>query len=502
MSSAETRTKMFSSTLMDEVMAQPFYPADDDVGFNAQSRRGALSISHTPQTNSQHEIADRNLGCIGTEGDFEAKGRGATRRRIQVACMRCRKRKIKCSGDVGDGQGCSNCRSAGNAQCHFLRVNSSILQTKVHVPTGTGWSYPTNDMASRTYASSAASSKTGGFQMNHNNHSISPFPRTSDYEVTSDTQKSFGRQSFALDPTISYEDESSSPYNSQTSSATYMLPSSPQVFMADYCGLGWNSKNWGAVLQGCRAPTEPIFSESDAESALTNAPFPYMIPGQSQTNGAPSMALTQGSLSSPSQGTERTLPNPTGRNAFLGNNSGPVATIDGLPSVHTYRSGSRWVTKCEPRTPMPLASTMPFYHGMIDRAKLIPSNGHELTFGLLPSGSATPPMPPSSGSFAGLGAAPCATEASDELRGSTDARYRTFSRDNRRLLSHADYRPDTYGYSRPAYISRSMADESNSESTLINGLPYTRPVPLSQTDGKPVIQSMAAPRNFTGLCSQ
>ncbi|RDW61247.1 uncharacterized protein DSM5745_10745 [Aspergillus mulundensis] len=497
---------MFSSTLMDEVMAQPFYPADDDVGFDAQSKREALSISHTLQSDSQHEVLDRNLGCISTEGDFEAKGRGATRRRIQVACMRCRKRKIKCSGDVGDGQGCSNCRSAGNTQCHFLRVNSSILQTKVHVPTGSGWPYPTNDMASRAYASSAASSKTGGFQMNHNNPRISPFSRASDYEVTPDTQNSYGRQPFGLDPTISYEDESSTPYNSQTSSATYMLPSSPQAFIADYCGLSWNSKNWGAILQGCRVPTEPIFSESDAGGALTHAPFPYMIPGLGQTNGAPSMALTQGSLPSPTQGTERTLPNPTGRNTFLGNNSGPVVTSDGLPSVHTYKSGNRWVTKCEPRTPMPSGSTMPFHHGIMDRAKLIPSNGNDMTFGFLPSGGATPPiMPPSSGSFAGLEAAPCAAEAGDELRGSTDARYRTFSRDNRRLVSHTDYRTDTYGYSRPAYRNRSMADDSNSESTLINGLPYTRSthsVSLPQTDGKSVIQSMAAHPNFTGLCSQ
>lgn len=44
----------------------------------------------------------------------------------QVQCRRCRKRKIKCSGDLGDGLGCSACRHAGadGAQCAFIRVRS------------------------------------------------------------------------------------------------------------------------------------------------------------------------------------------------------------------------------------------------------------------------------------------------------------------------------------------------------------------------------------------
>lgn len=42
-----------------------------------------------------------------------------------LQCGRCRKRKIRCSGDVGDGMGCTNCRSAGLApnQCLFHRVS-------------------------------------------------------------------------------------------------------------------------------------------------------------------------------------------------------------------------------------------------------------------------------------------------------------------------------------------------------------------------------------------
>ena len=41
-----------------------------------------------------------------------------------MQCGRCRKRKIRCSGDPGDGTQCNNCKQAGldQGQCQFLRV--------------------------------------------------------------------------------------------------------------------------------------------------------------------------------------------------------------------------------------------------------------------------------------------------------------------------------------------------------------------------------------------
>ncbi|CAF3517909.1 unnamed protein product [Fusarium graminearum] len=46
------------------------------------------------------------------------------RKRIAVACGRCRKRKIRCSGDTGNGGPCTNCKNAGYEPCQFLRVAS------------------------------------------------------------------------------------------------------------------------------------------------------------------------------------------------------------------------------------------------------------------------------------------------------------------------------------------------------------------------------------------
>ncbi|PVI08386.1 hypothetical protein DM02DRAFT_647753 [Periconia macrospinosa] len=51
---------------------------------------------------------------------------GPARRRVPVACARCRKRKIRCSGDPGDASACGNCKAAGidPSQCQFHRVGS------------------------------------------------------------------------------------------------------------------------------------------------------------------------------------------------------------------------------------------------------------------------------------------------------------------------------------------------------------------------------------------
>lgn len=54
------------------------------------------------------------------------------RRRLTCVkqCARCRKRKIKCTGDLLDGNGCEACQAAGvpRSSCHYLRVNSHHLE--------------------------------------------------------------------------------------------------------------------------------------------------------------------------------------------------------------------------------------------------------------------------------------------------------------------------------------------------------------------------------------
>ncbi|KAI9372039.1 hypothetical protein BJX61DRAFT_474687 [Aspergillus egyptiacus] len=475
---------MFSSTLMDPVMAQPFYPADDEVSFDLQSKRDAPSMPHTIHNDNHQEIVDRNLGCINTGAEVETKGRGPMRRRTQVACQRCRKRKIKCSGDPGDGKGCSNCQNVGNTQCHFLRVNSSIVGTKVPASTAAGWPYPPSDMMSQRAGMFAAPRLS--------NNKASPFLRPAEYELAPDLPNPYGRQPFSIDPSINYEDESSTPYSVQSSS-TYMLPNSPQMIMADYSGINWNSKSWGAALHPGRPTGEAMFSDNDAENALGNPAFSCVVSGQGVTanESTVGVAPNSGSLASPIHGIERILPNPTSRNSFSGNNTSPISpeAMSGLPSVHDCKSGNRWLTRCEPRTPMLPASNAPYSTGTLNRGRPIPTSAQDMVFGYLPVSSSNAPSPvmSSHGAFAGLESTTCSAEADEEFRGNADGRSRSFSRDNRRMMSLTG--SNTYGYTKPdCYLKYSEPGDSSAESTLITGLPYMRPkrpVTLPQLDEFP-----------------
>ncbi|RGP78716.1 transcriptional regulatory [Fusarium longipes] len=80
------------------------------------------------------------------------------RKRIAVACGRCRKRKIRCSGDTGNGGPCTNCKNAGYEPCQFLRVASQETSLK-----GEGFNYSLD--ASRQYQARGSSA-------------ISPLPST------------------------------------------------------------------------------------------------------------------------------------------------------------------------------------------------------------------------------------------------------------------------------------------------------------------------------------
>ncbi|KAM3503805.1 hypothetical protein MY10362_003964 [Beauveria mimosiformis] len=57
----------------------------------------------------------------------QSQGGDPERKRVVVACLRCRKRKIRCSGDDGNGGSCTNCRNANEPQCLFMRVQAGSL---------------------------------------------------------------------------------------------------------------------------------------------------------------------------------------------------------------------------------------------------------------------------------------------------------------------------------------------------------------------------------------
>ncbi|PNY28219.1 Uncharacterized protein TCAP_01852 [Tolypocladium capitatum] len=86
------------------------------------------AVEHPQRELSCNIMAERNGGVDDTSSQ---------RKRIAVACGRCRKRKIRCSGDAGNNQPCTNCKNAAFEPCQFLRVSS----TEVSQVKGNAFSY-------------------------------------------------------------------------------------------------------------------------------------------------------------------------------------------------------------------------------------------------------------------------------------------------------------------------------------------------------------------------
>ncbi|TQS38530.1 hypothetical protein Golomagni_00961 [Golovinomyces magnicellulatus] len=100
--------------------------------FEPQGIRKTRLNPNTPRNSSWN---NRSLNQAGTSASSSGSGSGSgtstgTRRRIPIACGRCRKRKIRCSGDAGNGKQCTSCKRAGADQCEFLRVSSQRTTMK------------------------------------------------------------------------------------------------------------------------------------------------------------------------------------------------------------------------------------------------------------------------------------------------------------------------------------------------------------------------------------
>ncbi|PTB68445.1 hypothetical protein BBK36DRAFT_1156704 [Trichoderma citrinoviride] len=94
------------------------------------SPRGGISPYAAPYTDRRANSynSDSRGGMMSDRDGTEEPS--TQRKRIAVACMRCRKRKIRCTGDSGNGQPCLNCKNAGYEPCQFLRVSSHETHLK------------------------------------------------------------------------------------------------------------------------------------------------------------------------------------------------------------------------------------------------------------------------------------------------------------------------------------------------------------------------------------
>ncbi|KAM0420933.1 hypothetical protein ACHAPT_011323 [Fusarium lateritium] len=237
------------------------------------------------------------------------------RKRIAVACGRCRKRKIRCSGDSGNGGPCTNCKNAGYEPCQFLRVSSQETPMKQE-------SFNYSLEASRQYQARGSSvvpplpSTTSHYPDGLPLHASDPFiyraPSTFAYGAKSyyPLSSNWGH-GYAEDQAISY---------------TMYPPAYPSVHDSDYginyrIGSGTTGKSGGICVD---AESNYAFSSGTPATSLVHRSAP--------TAAADSSSMTFQNMAAGVNMGDRVLPMPVGRSS--------VPSSIGSSSSSSYRHDS------------------------------------------------------------------------------------------------------------------------------------------------------------------
>ncbi|KAK1717351.1 uncharacterized protein BDZ83DRAFT_755813 [Colletotrichum acutatum] len=282
------------------------------------------------------------------------------RKRIAVACGRCRKRKIRCSGDTGNGLPCQNCKAAGAESCMFLRVASTEAPW---VSTDQTFTYDLK--AARAYAHTAMASPLNSSPPHHYASDIHDgLPRYSStsasyyggkYYASPATMPSWSATPGYSDDAVDYSPAAVAsmgyPYSYQQPSDTsyyYRVnpvakvataaPSASDLYVntADaVAAAGYTyGGNAGAVTQLPHRPAAAVTAAAAAAAAV-----------QQQSEGQ-NFSFTGVAASLPPAGGDRRLPDPATRQPIANTNvlayrtEGAAATSSSTASTSTKSSGS------------------------------------------------------------------------------------------------------------------------------------------------------------------
>ncbi|PGH16958.1 hypothetical protein AJ80_05026 [Polytolypa hystricis UAMH7299] len=459
-------------------MAQACYGQQDELELCRRSSRGmSLPVSQAAR-GLGHRYLENGASQLSQTTDSDSRGSGQpTRRRIPVACERCRRRKIRCSGDLGNGEGCSNCRSSGTQNCLFLRVNSSLVH-----PKGTNsWPYPT--------MSAGPSLSTGGNQSLYDQqlssktntlsaHSIATFspsyPRNQGgYDYGTGTQSSLARLSYLQ---AGYEEDTAS---YAMSPPAYMLPSSDSSMASMYVGAQGSPRTWSPQV-GKILTTMP-YTGQDSHNPLGGSNYPLMAQALSHTSSSsdvPPLSASLSSLPSNLSLPDRTLPNPTSRNNITDGNTSLVPTTEttsinkfGLDLTENDRSVSHVMLESSAASTLHstvrAASKTQNPSSSAGSGSVANSCHPEGMFEYIPA-SNSPPSSTLASSSVGINET---TDRRDSLHISTDgSRGRSSAREHVIASGYYDYGHNKYAYSHG----------SQSGGSLVDGLEYTRPTPIVQ----------------------
>ncbi|RMZ89629.1 hypothetical protein DV736_g3133, partial [Chaetothyriales sp. CBS 134916] len=296
------------------------------------------SYSGLDHFDSNTRLSRRNTPAADTD-----KPGAAPRKRVPVACERCRKRKIKCSGD--EGGSCVNCRNAGVASVDpniFRAMRGGTVWQGSHrytpYPTVYKSHHPSSQSAYSTYVSNSYSNQELSVGLDYTypipSHS-SAWPRSNSYPP----------------PYSPYEEQPTASYSSQANPA-FLLPNSDPMTAGSTCPANPYLKTpLNQLLHESSAqlpssqPISHLVTTSYQDSVYDQA-VPYSAMGNSaqaafkgeQSSGYQSICIPQPPLGI----TDRTLPNPSRQFSAC-----QMSTIDSLPTsagAISHRSSLGWMT--------------------------------------------------------------------------------------------------------------------------------------------------------------
>ncbi|EGE82683.1 hypothetical protein BDDG_05627 [Blastomyces dermatitidis ATCC 18188] len=456
-------------------MSPAYFETQEDLQFCRQSTRGmSYPVSHSLRGDVQHELGGgySNRICSTTEPGVNGGGT-TTRRRIPVACGRCRRRKIKCSGDIGNGQ-CTNCRNAGTQSCQFLRVSSFNTHAKPYY--GCSWPYPGAGPTSGSYVNGGgyetqASSRTSSVSI----HSVTPtFPPYSKPQCTYDQGTQFApvsRSPFVPAFQINYEGDSQS-YS--IPSPQYMLPSTDSTGGSSYSSYIGSPR----ASQVGKIRNEDIYHEQDGHPAL-GSNYSYMTHTQhpvSVSSDLPSALPLLSAISSSSSVPDRILPNPASSRNGRDNGStvGAHSAEPSLPSscgtgpgLNARSSGHLAPDGLSSSNQQSTMKTTPttIANGADSPSTSKPLIGHtDMGFGyVMSSNSAVATMRPTT-TFSGV-------EPVEGFHSSAENALNGRSRRGSDFRQQSSYGAQAYGHS-------TVLPAHSSSSTLSNGQEYIRLPPF------------------------
>ncbi|KAF2853564.1 hypothetical protein T440DRAFT_310425 [Plenodomus tracheiphilus IPT5] len=203
-------------------------------------------------------------GRLDETRDDHRIGMGSARRRIAVACARCRKRKIRCSGDPGNGAGCTSCVLANidPILCQFHRVGSDHVHKVM------------NDMSVSNSLTQMASAN--GMVPIYSNSGSNPYSRSmATHQYSHIDTKSVYPSTW----TLPYQDDTSPIESYQLDQSSMYLPDPTPMSNSSMYG----SYRWNHPMQ---KQSHEAAGYMDQESIYQAHGLPYMQPSF-RSNTAP-----------------------------------------------------------------------------------------------------------------------------------------------------------------------------------------------------------------------